>query len=471
MGLAAERTAGWDRVPSSGRLPPTENDGGQHLANLPRVDRPEPAREPVPSSGSWVRWLLPVGPGLYESLPALVSKEFRLFWFGQIVSLSGTWIQSVAQQWLVLKLTGSAFKLGLVTTVQFTPLLLLTLVGGAVTDRVTKRNLLLLTQILSGLLALLLGVLVQTGSVQYWHVLAIAGALGTVNAFYTPARQAFVPELVDKDALLNAVALNSAIFNGARVIGPALGGILIATIGLSLNFYLNAASYLAVILGLLAIRPRPAIRTEEEQNLWQTMVQGLQYITANPVIYTVLAMIGVASIFGLNFTTLLPLFARYVLHVGSDGYGFLAAAMGFGSLCGAIALAFFNRREHARRYIFTGAIVFSIAEFLLGLSRNYGLSLALLVVVGLFMTLFTTTANTRVLSLTPSHLQGRVMSVYSLMFLGLTPFGSLVSGAIAQRFGTPVALAGGGGVTLAFTLIILIYRPTRRRGRITADQA
>src|SRR5919202_3613856 len=187
----------------------------------------------------------PEGHGLFGRLPALQSRDFRLFWFGQMVSLTGTWVQSVAQQWLVLKLTGSAFKLGLVTTVQFTPLLILALIGGAIADRLDKRSLLLATQVISLLLAVGLGTLVATGTVQYWHVLVFAGMLGTVNAFYTPARQAFVPELVEKDALLNAVALTSAIFNGARVIGPAIGGVLIATIGLSLNFYLNAASYLA----------------------------------------------------------------------------------------------------------------------------------------------------------------------------------------------------------------------------------
>ncbi|HEX8918483.1 MAG TPA: MFS transporter, partial [Chloroflexota bacterium] len=177
--------------------------------------------------------------GLLQALPALQYRDFRLFWFGQMISLAGTWIQTVAQQWLVLKLTGSAFKLGLVTTVQFSPLLLLALVGGSIADRLPKRNLLLATQVISAVLAVLLGVLVQSGAVQYWHVLVLAAALGTVNAFYTPARQAFVPELVDKKVLISAVALNSAIFNGARVIGPAIGGVLVAALGLSLNFYIN----------------------------------------------------------------------------------------------------------------------------------------------------------------------------------------------------------------------------------------
>jgi MFS family permease len=296
-----------------------------------------------------------------RALPALESRGFRLFWGGQMVSLTGTWIQSVAQQWLVLELTGSAFKLGLVTTVQFTPLLLLALVGGAVADRMPKRDLLLATQVISAVLALLLGVLVKTGAVQYWHVLVFAGALGTVNAFYTPARQAFVPELVPRESLLNAVALNSAIFNGARVVGPALGGLLVANVDLSLCFFLNAASFLAVIASLLLIQPK-AVERADPGRLLSNVAEGLRYVVATPVVYTILALVGVASLFALNFTTLMPLFAKYVLHAGSAGFGFLMAAMGMGSLTGAILLAFFTRREFAKTLIYAGACIFTAAE-------------------------------------------------------------------------------------------------------------
>jgi len=400
--------------------------------------------------------------------PALRFRDFRLFWLGQLISLTGTWIQNVAQQWLVLELThNSPFMLGLVTAVQFTPMLLLALIGGAVADQVSKRNLILVTQIISGALALLLGILVQTGQVQYWHVLAIAAMLGIVNAFYTPARQAFTPELVSKEALLNAVALNSAVFNAARVLGPALGGILIATVGLSLNFYLNAASFVAVIAGLLLIRSKPRERTNRGSSLVGDVREGLAYIVHTPVVYSLLALVGVASLFGLNFTTLLPIFARAhsLLNVGSSGFGFLSAAMGVGSLCGALALAFLNRREIARRFVYGGAFTFTVTEIVFAFSRLYGLSVALLVLIGLSMTFFTTTANTRILSLTPTHLQGRVMSVYALMFLGMTPFGAFLSGLIAEEAGAPVAMAIGGAVTLAFTLFVFIYRPSQRAAK------
>jgi MFS family permease len=396
-----------------------------------------------------------------QRLPALRHAEFRLFWFGQMVSLTGTWVQSVAQQWLVLKLTGSAFKLGLVTTVQFIPLLLLSLVGGVIADRVTKRNLLLATQVVSALLAIALGTLVRTGQVQYWHVLVFAGALGTVNAFYTPARQAFVPELVDKEAMLNAVALNSAIFNGARVIGPAVGGVMVAAVGLSLNFYINAASYLAVIIGLLLIRPRPPRADARVENMRNNLVEGLSYIKSAPVVLTLLTLVGVASLFAINFSILLPLFAEYILHIGSSGYGFLMAAMGVGSLGGSIFMAFLMKQEYARRLVYVGAITLTVAEIILGFSRVAGISVGLLIVIGLSQTLFTTTANTSILTLTPRRLQGRVMSVYSLMFLGMTPFGSFLAGWIAERFGAPAAMIAGGAVTLVFTVLLFLYRTIR----------
>lgn len=432
------------------------------MAKPRAVGSPDGDEDSAVNSGSFLHWLRP-GVNLPTTLPALQSRDFRLFWIGQLVSLTGTWIQSVAQQWLVLKLTGSAFDLGLVTTVQFTPLLLMALIGGAVADRVSKRELLLVTQIVSAILAVILGLLVSTGTVQYWHVLVIAGALGTVNAFYTPARQAFVPELVSKEALLNAVALNSAIFNGARVVGPAVGGILVASLGLSLNFYLNAASFLGVIVSLLFIKPRKVDVTRTQQSVLTNVKEGLDYIRAEPSVLTILALIGVASLFGLNFTTLMPVFARFVLHVGSDGFGFLMASMGIGSLTGAISLAFFTRRDLAKRLIYGGAIGFTVTEILFGFSKIYPLSIALLVVVGLSSTLFSTTANTRILSMTPNQLQGRVMSVYSLMFLGMTPFGSFLSGLVAQHFGAPVALIGGALITLVFTLVVLWYRSARLR--------
>lgn len=437
------------------------------MANL-RPVRPESPDATV-SSGSWVRWIA-LGRTLPQVPPALQSRDFRLFWFGQMISMTGTWVQNVAQQWLVLKLTGSAFDLGLVTTVQFTPLLLLGLIGGAISDRVTKRDLLIVTQIISTLTALALGFLVWSGTVQYWHILVAAGVLGIVNAFYNPTRQAFIPELVGQDALMNAVALNSAVFNASRVLGPAVGGVLVAALGLSLNFFLNAASFIPVIIALFFIHPQRRVRTEGGKRLLTDMADGLRYVRDTPSVLTILSLVGVASLFALNFTTLMPLFARFVLHVGSTGFGFLTASMGIGSLTGAIILSFVNRRDLVRRFIYTGIFTLLVFEIGFGLSRIYALSMALLVIVGLSQTFFSTTANTRVLSTTPSHLQGRVMSVYTLMFLGTAPFGSLLSGYVAEKFSAPTAIIAGSIITLMFTLAVFLYRP-ERRGQTAATAA
>lgn len=338
----------------------------------------------------------------------------------------------------------------------------MSLVGGALTDRLPKRNLLVITQVLAGVLALLLGLLVTSGRVQYWQVLVIAGMLGTVNSFYTPARQAFVPELVDKHTLQNAIALNSTLFNGARVVGPAVGGLLIASLGLGLNFYLNALSYVAVIAGLLMIRQRPARVRENPVGIIRDVGEGLEYVRATPSVLTILILIGSASLFAMNFTTLLPLIAQNTLRVGSSGFGFLTAAMGVGSLCGAISLVFLKRRDLSRRFIYAGITIFTLMEIALAFSRTYALDVVLLMIIGISMNLFTTTANTRVLSVTPSRLQGRVMSVYSLMFLGVTPFGSLFAGIVAEHWGAPVALLAGGAITLTITIGVFLARRGRR---------
>lgn len=398
-------------------------------------------------------------------LPALQSRDFRLFWFGQLISLTGTWVQSVAQQWLVLELTHSAFDVGLIVTVQFLPLLLLVLFTGPVADRVDKRNLLLVTQVGSMLLAAILGTLALTHTIQYWHILVIAAGLGIINAFYTPTRQSFVPELVPRDHLLNAVALNSTIFNGARVVGPAVGGVLYGATGPAIAFYVNSASYLAVIAGLLLIRPNRRADVKQERSptgYVADLLEGFRWIGENTRVLVILLLVGIASLFALNFQTLLPVFARFDLHLSSSGFGVLLAAQGAGSMTGAVALAFFTKREFARRLIYSGAFTFLILELIFSFVRIYAVAIALLFPIGLAITLFTTTANTRVLSLTPNALQGRVMSVYSLMFLGVTPIGSIIAGAVAERFGAPTAFIGGAAITLVATAIIFVIRT---RGR------
>jgi predicted MFS family arabinose efflux permease len=247
--------------------------------------------------------------------------------------------------------------------------------------------------------------------------------------------------------------------------------VLIAVLGLSLNFYLNALSFVAVIIGLLLMAPRPVQESRRSERLLVDVKEGIDFISSTSTVLVILLLIGVASTFALNFSTLLPLIARYVLHVGSEGYGFLSASSGLGSLSAAIGLAFITRRDLTRVFIYAGAIGLTVAEIFVGFSRTFPLTVGLLVVIGVTQTFFTTTANTTVLSMTPSHLQGRVMSVYSLMFLGTAPFGSFMAGLVAQRFGAPAALILGGAITLVFTVVVFFIRRRQQQGQAEAAVA
>jgi MFS family permease len=401
----------------------------------------------------------------------LQSRSYRLFWLGQMISLVGTWVQSVAQQWLVLQLTHSAFDVGLIVTVQFLPVLLLSLFVGPLTDRVDKRMLLLLTQVAAGLLAVVLGTLALTHQVQFWHVLLIALGLGIIQAFYVPARQAFVPELVPREHLLNAVALNSAIFNGARVLGPAIGGLLYGFTGPAWAFYINGASYIAVIAGLIMIRSRPVsgATSRRSSTYLADLREGLDYVRRSGSVRVILLLIGVASLFALNFQTLLPVFAKFDLKLTSSGFGTLVAFQGAGALVGAILLSIWSKPQLAKRLVYGGAFTFLVLELVFGFVRSFPLAAALLVPIGFSITLFTTTANSRILDLTPASLQGRVMSVYSFLFLGMTPLGSLAAGAIAQKWGATSAFVLGGGITLIFTLVVFMLRRNAGPAHIQAS--
>jgi MFS family permease len=402
----------------------------------------------------------------FSRMPALRSRGFQLFWYGQMISLTGTWVQSIAQQWLVLNLTHSPFKVGLIVTVQFLPLLVLVLFTGPVADRVDRRILLICTQVIAMMLATILGTLTLLHLIRFWEILILASALGTVNAFYVPARQSFVPELVDRSAILNAVALNSAVFNGARVIGPAIGGLLYAITGPAWAFYINAASYLAVIAGLLLIRPSHRARSErakrEPGTFLTDLLEGFRYIFATTPILVILLMIGIASLFALNFTTLLPPFAKYVLHLGSGGFGALLAVQGAGSLLASVVLSIYSRPDLARRLIYGGAFSFLILEVAFSFTRSFTISACILLPTGFAMSIFSTTANSRVLNLSPERLHGRVMSAYSLMFLGVTPIGSLLAGVVAETLGAQYGFLLGASITLICVTVIYLLRLNSR---------
>ncbi|HZU70404.1 MAG TPA: MFS transporter [Ktedonobacteraceae bacterium] len=395
--------------------------------------------------------------GLTRTFVALRHRNFRLFWFGQLISLIGTWMQTTAQAWLVLELTNSAWWLGVVGALQFLPVLLFALFGGVLADRLPKRRVLLFTQSSAMLLALVLWILVATGAVQLWHVLILATLLGLVNALDMPTRQAFVVEMVGRDDLPNAVALNSSLFNMARIIGPGIGGILIAWLGVAPLFLLNGISFIAVIIGLAMIDMHQlhaqTIHEKPEHGrhgagTMKSLVEGLAYVRNTPVVFLVIAVVGIVSLFGINFNVVLPLFATNVLNVGSIGFGFISATFGVGSLLSALWLAWGNKKPGMRQLLL-GAIAFSFLEALFALSHLYLLSLVLIAGVGFAQIAFSALANTTLQTVTPDHLRGRVMSVYMMVFAGSTPLGNLFIGGLAHLYNAPIALLVGALLSLA----------------------
>jgi MFS family permease len=385
-------------------------------------------------------------PNLRQSFSALRHRNFRLFWTGQMVSLIGTWTQVIARSWLVYQLAANTgqqgFWLGMVGVASSVPVLVLSLYAGVISDRVSKWRIIVTTQAASMILALILAALTFTGVVQIWHVLAISVLLGVVNAFDAPSRQAFVVEMVGKDDLVNAVALNSTVFNAARVLGPSVAGILLAVVGPAVCFLINGLSYIAVLIGLLmmhlpAFQPMP-----QTESAWRKLKEGLGYIRGDAVVLALLVLVGVNSFFGMTYSTLAPIFADNVLHAGESGYGLLMGAAGIGALIGALNLAVQSGRSDVRRgrLILFGGGVFSVALAGFALSGNFLLSLVMLAGVGWSMISLNATTNTVIQTSTPDHLRGRVMSVYALLFLGIAPAGSLLAGFLTDLWGAPMAL-------------------------------
>ncbi len=407
---------------------------------------------------------------LRRAFRAFRNPNYRLFWFGQLVSLTGTWMQSVAQAWLVLRLTGSPLALGTVTLVQTTPFLLFSLFGGVIADRVRKRRLLLMTQSVMALDAFTLATLTASGRVTLPAIYVLVGLMGLANAVDNPTRQAFVSEMVGPDDLPNAVALNSTLFNSARLVGPALGGVTIAALGVAGCFYLNAVSFLAVIGGLLLMRPERFFSTARPArgHVLRQIGEGLSYAVRTPDVALVVLLMAVIGTFGYNFQVIMPLLARFVLHTGPAGFGALTSAVAAGSLVGSLAIAYTGRARW--QTLLMGAAGFSALLFAVALSRVWLVSMALLVALGMCSIVFTATANTRLQLTTPPHLRGRVLSIYTLLFMGSTPLGSLIIGTLAERLGVQPAVAGLAAVCGVGVAGGLVYA-RRMRHRLTPDSA
>lgn len=374
-----------------------------------------------------------------KRFPALHYRDFRLFWFGQLISLSGTWMHSVAQGWLVYSLTKSPFYLGLVAAAGSLPILLFTLIGGIAADRFRKRNLLLMTQALSIIPAFFLGILTDINLITVWQVALLAALFGTINAFDIPARQSFFIELVGRNSLMNAIALNSAAFNGARMIGPAIAGMTIAYIGLPACFYLNALSFIAVIIALSKIKIRGETKASSK-GILRDFIEGIQFIKSKPDIYRIILLIAVFSLIGIPYITFLPVFAVEVLRAGPEGFGFLVGAAGTGALSAALFLAFRGDMKKKNRFMSISALCFSFSLFVFSISKVFYLSIAALIFTGWGIVSLLATANSFIQLSVPDNLRGRAMSVYAFVFLGATPFGNSLIGILADSVGTTIAV-------------------------------
>jgi predicted MFS family arabinose efflux permease len=397
-----------------------------------------------------------------SGLRALNHPKFRLYFTGQVLSQVGTWMQSVAQSWLVLQLTGSPLRLGLISTLQFGPMLVFSVFSGAVADRVPKRRLLLATQSVLACQALTLAALVWSGHVQYWHVAALACLLGLVNALDNPSRQSFVSELVEKSDVVNAVALSSAGFNSARIVGPAVAGLLIARFGIAPAFLANGMSFFFVITALLRLRVHDEARRPRAASMLAEMHEGVTYALRTPRVRLTLGVLLVVSIFVFNFGVYVPLLARDVLHQSADGFGLLMAAVGVGAVSGALTVGAIRRSQPPPPLVFSAAILACTGILALAFVRRFSIAAPALFLVGFFAIVVTASCNTTLQINAPDGLRGRVMSLYSLVFGGSVPLGALLVGFISQHWGVPTAFIVMGATGLAATAAIVIGWRARR---------
>ena len=389
-------------------------------------------------------------------LGALRHRDFRLFWIGQLISQIGTWIQSVAQAWLVLDLTHSPLQLGVVSALQFTPVLLLSPVGGVLSDRFAKRRVLLISQTAMQLQAFVLAALVWSGRIQYWHVAVLAAIYGLGRAIDIPARQSYVTDLVGRSDLANAVALNSVIMNGARIVGPAVAGLLIAAFGVALAFFLNGVSFVAVLVALVAIRTEGRPNAAGRLGIREGVLGAMSYAAATPPVAFTLGLMVVVSLLVLNFNVVVPLVARDVLNQDAHGFGLLMSALGAGAVAGAFGVALFRRGQPPLTFLVGSGATLCAGLVALALVGHFAAAAAVLALLGCCQILFTTGCNTTLQLIAPNELRGRVMGLYTVTFAGMTPFGSLLVGFVAEHHGVRMACAAGGAIGLLGVAVLVL---------------
>lgn len=390
---------------------------------------------------------------LPKVLRALAHRNFRLFASGQLLSLTGTWMQNAAQSWLVYRLTGSSLLLGAVSFAGQAPIFFFSPLGGAVADRFNRRLVVIGTQAAAMILAFALAALTLSSRVQVWHIVALSLLAGIVQAFDTPARQSLFVEMVGPEDLLNAIALNSSMFNTARMLGPAIAGLVVASAGEGWCFLANALSYLAVIAGLLMMRLTPPVSPGEREPVIAGFLEGFRFAWHSYTVRTLLLMLGVASLLGSPYIVLMPVFARDILGGGPRTLGWLMGATGLGALLGALSVAARTQAAGLGRLVRYAAAGFGLSLLAFSLSRRLELSLLLLLPAGFSLMTQMACSNTLIQTTVPDRIRGRVMALYSMMIMGMAPFGALVAGFLAQKLGAPAAVALGGAACLFATAL------------------
>ena len=387
---------------------------------------------------------------------AFYNRSYRIYWFGNFISQLGNWVQMLARPWLVYQITGSAASLGFIAFLNAIPLLFLSLLGGVLADRSDRKRLLLVTQALYMLLAFVLAGLVWAGAVEIWHIAVLSLLGGVITSFDLPARQAMVNDMVSRDDLMNAIALNSAGFNTARILGPALAGFLVDQVGMASCFLINGLSFVAVILSLLAIRfeQRPP---ERKGNVGESIMEGLSYIRSQPRLLTLMSIVSVSSLFAIPYITLMPAVAKEVFGTDAGGMGTLLAANGFGALAGALLLA--RMSSGANRFSVVSVAGVSLGAALIAFSFTHSFHAAALCLawVGISAVTQNASTNTLVQLMAPDHLRGRVMSAYMMIFQGIMPFGNLQAGFVAEHWGPSLTVRLGGGIALLYAAFAALW--------------
>lgn len=400
---------------------------------------------------------------LPKTFAALRHRNFQLYFGGQLISVAGTWMQTVAQGWLVYQLTHSELSLGIVGFAAAIPALIISPWGGVVVDRVPKRMLLVLTQSAAMLLAFILSALAFTNTVQVWHIVVLSAGLGIVNAFDGPARQAFVVEMVGREDLTNGIAVNSMMFNGARVIGPALAGLLLAAIGAAWCFFINGLSFLAVIAGLLAMQLRPQPREVLVGSPWQQLQAGLIYVWRHTEILALILLALIFSVFGISYGTILPAFVDQVLHADAAAFGYLNAAIGLGAMVGAFLIARFGDQGQRGRWLAFANVAFPLILVVFAWTTYWPATLLLGFGLGICFMLEFNLINTLLQVRVPDEVRGRVLSLYTITFFGFAPFGNLAIGILAEAWGLQPAVAASALTTLGLAGAVLLLVPKLRQ--------